>query len=332
MDEQPNEVDLVTPSPRHPVTPSSSGGPTNAQYFLGLFVLGQLAFLVLANVINLAIDVQKNPEYLPAALRPPDWQSEKTSRLPDWFQKKGHLNDAMQTVRELTKRWEEVTGQPQNWCLFAPNIGRYNTFVAVELRWEDDPRDEAAGPLLMPYQSELLLSDNEPEDPNDYFRWGKFRLRKYESMLDPYLHFRGSHEPLSVAAERWQRYISAKVGKEWDTIWAYLRWRTRRFMARHPDRPMPRQVILLVRNYTIPEPGRYKPWGPPHTIPVARWRPDVKLNRDYYPVERYNPMTVNTDALSVLCYWPQPACPTNYALAGIYMNRLLTGRWEKVSR
>ena len=40
--------------------------------------------------------------------------------LPDWPKGEGHFHDATEVVHNLTRRYAELTGQIQNWPLFAP--------------------------------------------------------------------------------------------------------------------------------------------------------------------------------------------------------------------
>ena len=61
-------------------------------------------------------------------------------------------------------------------------------------------RAAASGQRPMPYQPELLLSDNEPVNPRRFFRLGRFRLRKYESGLDLVLRVK-DNETLADAVE-----------------------------------------------------------------------------------------------------------------------------------
>src|SRR5262249_12427342 len=263
-----------TSSPRH----------TGARVLLGIFILGQLFFLLAANLIDV---IQT------ALPEPPDQAKEVVNVLaPGLPDKKGHVQDTFDVVTSVTKRWGQATGQVQSWSLFAPEVGSEITFVAVQFRRDEDPlsapsvgrrllplaaNDCFSGVLLwaeamrvatptlpqdretvyrqsallacsnvletvclcvaadeskalMPNDAlanadqDLFLSDNEPEDIERYFRWGRFRLRRFEGNLDVILAPR-KNEPLETRMERWRSRIEEHVRKEHDTIKVYLQWR-----------------------------------------------------------------------------------------------------------
>lgn len=252
-------------------------GPTNAQVFLGLFILWQLFFLTTANGLKM-LD----------SLRPQLKDQVFAERIaPGWANEKGHLHDAAEVLTGLTKRWSEVTGQPQNWSLFSPNVAEYMPFVAVEFRWEDSSGQSLHPPLL-------LLSDNEPTDPRSFFRIGQARLRKYESYLDVVL--KTNDKPPDEVADLWRERIEERVRKDWDAMHAYLRWRLRVFQSRYPELPPPRQVLLLVRQYRVPAPDAApNPWMWETLLdlqpqPLARWQPDMAPPAGSRPIEVYNPV------------------------------------------
>src|SRR5262249_50195564 len=108
-------------------------GPTNAQYFLGLFILWQLFFLFASNFIALANTLRDPDEdYLSK-----NWKKRLNLVAPGWVEKEGHAQDVMSVVEGVTTRWEHLSAQPQNWSLFAPSVTHEVTFLAVELRWDD---------------------------------------------------------------------------------------------------------------------------------------------------------------------------------------------------
>jgi hypothetical protein len=292
---------MHVPSPR---------GLRTAQVFLGMFVLWQLFYLCSANLLSLANKVRKKKGSNDATKTlPRGWQAVLNRIIPGWLDEKGHVHDCLDILDKVNDRWEKFTGQPEHWQLFAPGITRDITFVAVELRWDEDPRSAPAvarplAPLMvhnllelanlavasrgraLPYAPEPLPSKNEPANPKRFFKWGKFRLRKYESYLDLVLEVEKDRETPAEAADRCQGEIKTKVRDEWDKMLPYLRMRCREFLAEHPERPMPKQVILLVRRYEIPKPEEFSTeWYKPDVQTVARWQPGVKWVDGFLPIE-----------------------------------------------
>src|SRR5207244_1249452 len=128
---------------------------------------------------------------------------------------RGQIHDLIDVLRPLSRRYSQITGQSQGWCLFAPGVGNQCVFPALELRWDEDPhnappvarqlavlaaRDPLQGaalaaalkrpPKTMALPPEELHSANEPADPDHFLRVGNFRLRRYEGnvyiVLRPY--------------------------------------------------------------------------------------------------------------------------------------------------
>jgi hypothetical protein len=287
---------MKAPSPR---------GPTNVQVLLGLFIVWQLFYLLASNFMKLMDEARpelKNNAVIEAV-------------APGWTEKKGHIHDAEEVLSSVTNRWAQLTAQPQNWKLFSPNLLPHITFLGVELRWDDDLSSisvvaRCLAPLMAADSWEALVaawvnpqripspiylpSGNEPADPHCFLRIGKFRLRKYESYIDVVLA-RGPEDRCDPL-DAWRERIERKLRREGDTIYAYLRWRLRRFESDHPGLPPPKQVILRVRHYCIPAPEAYpQPWQWQEiqvtpAYPIARWRPGIDAPDGYPPVEMYNPV------------------------------------------
>jgi hypothetical protein len=150
---------------------------------------------------------------------------------------------------------------------------------------------------VRPVMIDLFLSDNEPADARRFVRLGQFRLRRYEGGVIPYLREqldkegKATEEPAAMR-ERWRGEIRTHVENNTDFLLIYLKWRMAVYRERHPDRPQPRQVILIERGYKILAPELREeagdPWIGPTMVALARWQPDAKLAPGQRPLERYN--------------------------------------------
>jgi hypothetical protein len=233
-----------------------------ARVLLGLFVSWQLLFLLVSNLLGTLQDIRPHlVGQLPAVAQV----------APAWSNGEGSVHAALQRTTRAARRYAELTGQPQDWSLFAPAVAHEVPFLAVELRWDDPSGQDRTSALPRPV---WLLSDNEPPDPNRFLRVGNFRLRRFEGTID-----------------------LEKVAPDWRAILAYLRWRWDRVRSERPDWPVPKQVILCVRTYHIPPPPGPRPWtwiweppdaDRPQSQPVARWQPGAAPDPSYLPIEKYD--------------------------------------------
>lgn len=242
-----------------------------AGLLLGLFVLGQLFFLLSGNLLRMFEDAKPKLKEV-GFIR---------QTLPDWSDDKGRLHAAVTTLSRADRRWGELTAQPQSWSLFAPSVFEHIPFPAVLLRWSDEQR---AGQVeALPDQ--LLPSANEPPDRHCYFRYGLFRLRRYEGNVGLVL-------PQGMSDDARRGKIEEHLREEVDCIHAYLRWRLEEFRHSHPELPPPREVILLMNTYRIPSPPGPEPWDWQvlERQPVVRWRPDAPPEPEYLLLEMYNPV------------------------------------------
>jgi len=142
-----------------------------------------------------------------------------------------------------------------------------------------------------PQASVVLLSANEPADVRRYVKFGRFRLRRFESCIDVSLAS-PDKEPDAVV-DSWRENIEDRVRDRWRLIEAYLQWQLRRWSQKHPDLPQPKQVILWVRLYRVPPPEDAPSpwtWQGPEWHPVARWQPDAEWQPGLLPVEMFNPV------------------------------------------
>lgn len=142
-----------------------------------------------------------------------------------------------------------------------------------------------ANRAAMPFEPHVLLSDNEPRDLQQYVRIGKFRLRRLESALLPYLPERATREK---TLQDWRERIESHVRQYDALITTYCRFRLE---AAELERP-PSQVILLMRRYRIRPPDQEgRVWTGPEVIPIARWQPGRTCALFAPALEWYNPET-----------------------------------------
>jgi hypothetical protein len=275
-----------------------------ARVVVGAFILWQIVFLFWANAGNIGKDLHgwvDKSRRKPERARIWDWLPKVPSLnkpVEEWLDspaddmRKTAIGDFLERGERINKQWGQFTGQNQSWSLFAPTVARHISFLALELRWDDpDPPAEGAASGAAVRKPEILLSDNEPPDPYNFFRIGHFRLRRYESNLDVALYLeRGESLEQPRVLEEWEDKVRRKLRRDWDCLMPYLKWRLQVFEKRNPDVPKPTQVIILARTYNIPAPPGDEPWHwdmeGPH--PIARWLPNRKTEEGYVPVQIYN--------------------------------------------
>jgi hypothetical protein len=169
-----------------------------------LFVVWQLAFLLFRNTVD------SWRSRLEEALGPKDRWGEFGERVADYDR--------------ITTRYAALCGIEQGWPMFSGPLARSAPFPAVHIVFADGSQ-------------ELVVSDNEPADPNFYFRFGGERHRKLEDYLA---------SPLRGAVSGVERPL-------WE---AYARDAVRRFRAAHPDdRRAPVKALVIARRlyYTRPD-------------------------------------------------------------------------------
>ena len=245
---------------------------TTRRVLLGLFILWQLVFIIGTNLNDFF-------QYGPRHVLKDDGKKVAQTALPGWPKNQGGVSDLSNTARDISFRYTHLTGQEQIWSLFAPGAWRSSSFVAVELRWDPDK------------PGELLLSPNEPESLDNYFRLGLFRWRRAESQITLTL-LPDPCEPPEITKTRWAGDIVEHVRAYHDLIHAFLDWRWRQYLAEHPGTATPQEIRLVGRSYHIPEYDEAPPYcvGPRQTT-IARWRPGVDLGAGYLRLEAYDPQT-----------------------------------------
>lgn len=242
---------------------------------LGVFVVLQLVFLVVHNFFNYLQEVREEmSSNARTAIR---------HVAPDWPEKKDHLWNVMEGSTQVTNRWSQATLQFQQWSLFAPTIGTDCYFPALLLSDVEPPEapvEPEAAPARYRVHGKIILSDNEPADMQRYVRFGNFRLRKFENALFPYLVPR-PQEPPRDTLERFRDKIKEYTKENMEMLGGYLRFR-----FQQTREPTPRQVILLMRHYSLTGPEGTTFVEGPFTLPFARWLPEAGSALDYF-----DPMT-----------------------------------------
>src|SRR5947209_4890849 len=104
-----------------PMAGSERSPPSASQVLLGLFVMGQLLYLLIANAINLN------------ALTGPRLDDDEHEERPA-LGEAGRT--ALERARRLSDAWANLTLQTQHWGLFWEFPPR-SPFPAVCLRWHD---------------------------------------------------------------------------------------------------------------------------------------------------------------------------------------------------
>src|SRR5262249_31335301 len=123
-----SENGAVSPAPP---TSTSTGvpnrAPTTAQVLLGMLVVGQLLFLLLANSLNML-----------SSMRRVTGHNEEVGQVID------HVSGGLTSSKghwfgfyRMVNHWEEIFFTGQNWRLFSPFVADWCCLVSVELRWDD---------------------------------------------------------------------------------------------------------------------------------------------------------------------------------------------------
>lgn len=145
-----------------------------------------------------------------------------------------HLFFLFVSNTQLDGQWSDATigcyesylGLDQSWAMFS-SPWKHTPFLAVRIEFTDG-------------SSEVLLSDIEPANTQQYFKRSGARTRKYEENL------------LYIGREKYNGSI-----KERDIKWNHFaKWRVAEWFAKHADDQREvKQVVLLKRRYEVPPPG-----------------------------------------------------------------------------
>ena len=242
---------------------------TLGQWLLGLFVAGQLLFIVGSNVLAFfPVGGTQEGELTDARGAPDTGSASRQMQL-------------LETANGVFQAWAHATGQLQTWWLFAPSFPAQATFPHICLHWDAHPVADVCLPSIQ-----------EPADPASYFRLpGSYdRFFHYEVRLG-LLATGMDRENLEHEANAWRDAIRGRVSRQWKSMRAYMRWRATEFAREHPELPPPSHVVLSMRIYKTPPPGTVAPsWPAPLQQPLARWVPALERRPDCLPIEAFDPV------------------------------------------
>ncbi|MBY0523650.1 MAG: hypothetical protein K2R98_09625 [Gemmataceae bacterium] len=278
---------------------STAPGPRPAQVFLGLFVVWQLTFMVMANYLQLVF---------PENLVTEDEAADLLAKLPPPGPIEKLTRTAAGCLQSEAGRYAQVTGQGQSWWLFAA-YPRQSTFPLIELRWSDpaafppvrlhgrfEPENPNAyfhapgpGDRLFHYEANLTLIHN-PWDTERFnsWSWDPEEERKHaETQAETHGRHREQFTPdrpwyqrcqlahvgdgwslfcspweeerFRTDRERYQRSYLNRAREKWRPALAYMEWQLEQYRQLHPELPMPAEVILYNRVYPTPARGT-SPW------------------------------------------------------------------------
>lgn len=281
--------------------------PSPRQVLLGWFIVFQLAFLIVSNLVGFlqwaGPELTGEPKNMANRL------------VPRFADQHGHWWEWCSKAEGATRAWMQLSGQDQSWSLFSPGAGKASGFPVIALVWENPPTTGPSIPgsklefdarngfnLVTPWQPPpanvvWVDSDNAPADVNTYIKSGHARVRVYEGQLWinalPY-----DQDTRSDAEARMTRRMRQLMTDSHDLVLRYLQWRLKSWQAKNPDEPPPTQVILFERLYRIHGPDEPHGWDGPMLLPQARWLPQMRPADGEYAIQpfdyselRFKPMT-----------------------------------------
>lgn len=274
---------MADSNPTTDITPP----PSPRQVLLGGFIVFQITFLIVANLLGFVMWAPNRTSDQPRRI--------VQQAAPDFANKQGHGWEWCTEVETCVRRWTQLTLQDQQWALFAPNVSKATGFPCVLLVWDDvDPEQPFPPETKFEYDAkngihlsaswnppsdrppppgvEVLLSKNEPANIDSYLRISNCRVRKYEGVV--YLHnlHPSDDEEYDHLAGRLTDYVRDLVKDYPQQTHAYMRWRLNEWRSAHPGQAEPKQVLLFERYYRIQAPSEGRGWQRA-LYPVARWQP-----------------------------------------------------------
>ncbi len=283
--------------------------PSPRQVALGLFILFQLVFLYGSNAMEFLQWLGPKLEGEPKKL---------VNRVaPRFADEQGHGWAWLDKAETGMRRWMQLTGQDQDWSLFAPTVSKATGFPVVVLLWDEEPPQGPSIPnsrldfdaktgfnFVTPWQPPpdtvvWLPSENAPDDPNNFVKFGKTRVRRYEGQFYmntlPY-----DDEPRARPRSRMTGRMRTLMTDAHDPVLKYLEWRMQAWQRAHPDQPRPKQVLLFesffrIHGIKIEGEGEDRKviledrgWDGPLLVPQARWQPGATPLAGHYLVEPFD--------------------------------------------
>jgi hypothetical protein len=242
---------------------NSKARPGVRSILLGLFVVFQLLYLPLSNLLQLV------PREMPAQ----EGDDIRIQRVGTVTANRP-VQETINGLGTFVDRYGEASGQAQVWSLFA-DFRNQSIYPIVEFEFgENDER------FLMRNEPVLMRSD-----PQRYLRWPSpsSRLMSYEFLL-AVVYWRYSEQSLEQRGPEWRDAVRDHVQHQQKSLQAYFRFQLATLKRLHPELPEPRAGILKIVIHPSPKPGeRNRP--PAYTLPLARWSPDSSIAA-YDPVEK----------------------------------------------
>jgi hypothetical protein len=251
-------------------TANAKPAPGVRSILLGLFVLFELVYLPLSNLLQFV------PREIPTPTGEFDIRKQREGTVTD----NRPMQDAINGVGTFIDRYGELSGQVQYWSLFAPEFGRQTIFPVVEFEFGD-----GAERFRMRFEPHYLRTD-----PANYLRWPRpdSRLVGYEFLLAS-IYWDYSAESSRDNGPAWREAIREQVRRQQKSLEAYFRFSLAMLKRQHADLPEPRAGVLSVWIHQSPKVGESER-PPAFTMPLARWAPDRIADGKRLAVEAYDPV------------------------------------------
>lgn len=263
----PKPLDFMSgenPRPENELPPPARSGAL--PWLVGAFALWQLVSPPLANVM----------EFVPVRptaydVDPPIETTQRWGRFTDVEP----VQAAAEALGTALSGWGELTGQEQGWNMFTPAFPPYTVVMVAEFHFPDGTADRVA-------------SRFNPDPPRPRFPLVYDREFNYEAnvfMLAWHCHPESRAEGSDVC-----RQLPEKVRENDHLITRWLSWQAKRYATAHPGKPLPTEVVLVLRYIPTSLPDGSGGGRPTFERPFARWLPAGPTEAGYMPLEGYDPV------------------------------------------